>query len=344
MRGTRPDLRALVAVVLAALVLGACGDGPSEQPSEEADSPSPEVDERETLSGTLRLYTSVTEDTVDAVVSAFREVHPEVEVETFRAPTGELTARIAAEQREGEVRADVFWLTDPLSMQPYAEEGLLRQWQPEEAQALPEELVEGSFWGTRILNLVIVHQEGLEPAPTSWWDLAERSYEQPIAMPDPGFAGSAFGALAFFALDDDHGFDFYRTLVDNGAVQVQSPGDVVTGVAEGRYAAGISLDRVARDAAEKGSPLELVAPEPGAVAIYSPIAVVASEEPRDLAEAFVDFALGVEAQEAIASTGWQPVRDEVSWPHDLPQVFPDWQTAFERRDELLETYRTIVGG
>lgn len=340
----RTGSRMPVALLAAAsLILAACGGeatGPGQGGSPAA-SPAQATGEP---SGTIRLYTSVTEDTVNAVVDAYRSAHPDVDVEVFRAPTGELTARIAAEQREGRIRADVLWLTDPLSMQQYAAEGVLRRWDPPEAAALAPELVEDTFWGTRLLNVVVVHQARLDPAPVSWQDLADRDYEQPVAIPDPGFAGSAFGVLAFFALDDRFGFDYYRALAAGGAVQVQAPGEVVTGVAEGRFAAGMSLDKVVRDAADKGSPVALVAPAPGAVAIYSPVAVVDASRSVTAAESFANFTLSVAAQQGIAATGWQPVRAEVDWPHDLDQVFPDWQAAFDRRNELLDTYRSIFGG
>ena len=52
-------------------------------------------------------------------VAALEEVHPDLEVEVFRAPTGELDARIATEQRTGGIGADVLWMTDPLSVQQY---------------------------------------------------------------------------------------------------------------------------------------------------------------------------------------------------------------------------------
>ncbi|MDX1659979.1 MAG: extracellular solute-binding protein [Nitriliruptorales bacterium] len=331
------------AAILLALALLVAGCGGQQGPRAEDASP-PAASTSETAASTgLRVYTSVTQDTVDAVVAAFESAHPDAEVEVFRAPTGELTARLAAEQRDGEILADVLWLTDPLSMQQYAADGLLREWTPAEASALPREIVEDTFWGTRILNRVVAQQADLEPALTTWDDLAGHPYEEPVAIPDPGFAGSAFGALAYFALDDAFGFDYYRSVAEAGLVQVKSPGEVVTGVAEGRFSAGMSLDKVVRGAADKGSPITLVAPDPGAVAIYSPIAVIAASTSA-FAETFANFVLTVEAQEEIAATGWQPVRDEVEWPHDLPQVFPDWQTAFERREELLEEYRSIVGG
>ena len=85
----------------------------------------------------VRLYTSVTQETVDAVVERYEADHADVEVEVFRAPTGELTARIAAELREGGLQADVLWLTDPLSMQQYGADGLLRTWRAAGAVPCP---------------------------------------------------------------------------------------------------------------------------------------------------------------------------------------------------------------
>ena len=103
--------------------------------------------------------------------------------------------------------------------------------------------------------------------------------------------------------------DFYRALKENGAVQVASPGDVVTGVAEGRYALGIAPDKSVQDAVADGSPIELVWPASG----------------------------------AIAATGWQPIRDDVEWTPGGPAVSPDWDSIFGRQEELLEEYRTIFG-
>lgn len=171
--------------------------------------------------------------------------------------------------------------------------------------------------------------------------------ERPLcgeALPDPGFAGSAFGALGFFAQAEGYGLDFYQELVSGGAVQVQAPDDVIVGVAEGLYATGITLDNAARQAVADGSPLEMVWPSSGAIAVYSPIAVVADSASVEAAEAFVDVTLGIDGQEAIAATGWQPIRGDVGWESEGPALTFDWATAFDTQQELLDDYRAIVGG
>ncbi|MBA2766109.1 MAG: extracellular solute-binding protein [Solirubrobacterales bacterium] len=279
------------------------------------------------------------------MTEAFGTSHPDVTVEVFRAPTGELNARIAAERREGRIRADVLWMTDPLSIQPYAAADELRAWSPPAAEAIDAAYRSDDYWGARLLNMVIVAGDDVDPAPSDWDDLTDPAYSDGIVVPDPGFAGSAFGALGYFALAEDYGTAHLQALADNGTVQVQSPDEVVTGVAEGRYQAGMTLDYSARAAIERGSPVRLIWPESGAITMYSPIAVMASTQAAERAETFVDFVLDVEGQQAIAGTGWQPVHPDVEGPPiEGPQVTPDWDAAFERREELLDEYRAIFGG
>ena len=326
--------RATVAALL--LLLGACGQDAS---------PAADPAEPTTVPGVLRVYTTVTQDTVDAVVDGFEAANEGVTVEVFRAPTGEFNARVAAERRDGAIRADVFWLTDPLSMLQFEADGLLASWTPTGAEVLDEDHRSGTFWGTRVLNLVIVAAADLDPEPTSWWDLADPAYADGVAIPDPAFAGSAFGALGYLALDDAHGFELYAAIAANGGVQVNAPGEVVSGVAEGRFVAGMTLDRIARDAVEDGSPVALIWPEPGAIAVHSPIAVLEGAGSAALAERFVEHVLSAPAQAAIAATGWQPVHPDVAWPHATgPAVVPDWGQAFARQDDLLDRYRAVFGG
>ena len=353
----RASLRPLVVAVAASLVIASCTQGgpasltaPTPTAAESAagsaaGSVPPSVSPTPALSGTIRLYTSVTQGTVDAVVAVYKAAHPAVTVEVFRAPTGELAGRIAAEQREGRIRGDILWLTDPLSIQAYASQGLLRTWQPAAAAALDPAYRGEAFWGTRLLNMVMIRGADVTPGPASWKDLADPAYRDAVAIPDPGFAGSAFGALGYFALTEGYGLDFYRSLKANGAVQVKSPDEVTTGVAEGRFKVGMTLDYSARTAIGKGSPIEIVWPDTGAIAIYSPIAVVGATDNAPAAESFVELVLSDAGQRAIASTGWQPVLPGAGGPQPGgPQVAPDWATAFGRQKELLADYRAIFGG
>jgi iron(III) transport system substrate-binding protein len=292
--------------------------------------------------GALSIYTSVTQGTVDSVVTGFAAEYPDVDIEVFRAPTGELAARIAAEQREGGLGADVLWLTDPLSMQQYAADGALRSWDPVAAADLPAQYTTDSFWGTRILTMVMVVGDGVVP-PESWHDLADPRFSGKIALPDPGFAGSSLAVLGYFAATADYGMDFYQLLADNGAVQVSAPGEVVSGVAEGRFLAGITLEFSARNAIGNGSPLSIVWPSDGAISLYSPIAVTVASDAVDSAENYVEYVLGLDGQQRIAATGWQPISPDIAWDVGGELVTVDWTDLFDRQAELLDQYRAIFG-
>jgi len=347
-----------VLLVLSAVVAGACSPASSASSGAAATASggswgsassgatgSPPSGPSAGATGTIILYTSIQQPVVDAVLAAFKSANPGVTVEVFRAPTGELAARIAAEQRSGAIKGDVLWLTDPLSIQGYASQKVLKTWTPAGAADLPAADKNATFWGTRIVNMVIVKGKVVTPGPATWKDLTDPVYRDAVAMPDPGFAGSAFGALGYFALSPEYGIDFYKSLKANGAVQLKAPDDVTTAVAEGSKKAGITLDSSVSAAVKKGSPVELVWPSTGAVAIYSPIAVFDATANAPAAEAFVEYLLSPAGQSTLGKAGQEPVRTGSGGPAPTgAQVEPDWTTIFGRQQDLLKQYRDLFSG
>jgi iron(III) transport system substrate-binding protein len=264
----------------------------------------------------------------------------------FRATTGALNARIAADQRSGGLRADVIWGTDPLSMQSYAEQKLLRDWPVPDVSGVPAQYRTPRFWGTRLLNLVIVARTGTAP-PARWADLASPRYQGAVALPDPAAAGSAFAALGYFARAPGYGMDFYRRLKANGATQVATVPEVVTAVAQGRFKLGITLDSEVRTAAAKGSPVTAVWPADGAITLYSPIAATAAGTHPGATGDWLRYVLSPDGQRRIAATGWQPIRADVPGPvrpAGARTVSPDWAALFGRQRDLLRRYQAIIGG
>lgn len=336
----RARIRFLFTVFIV-LVLAACaGPGASDGQAQAAGSAQ--------APGSLTLYTSVTQQTIDAVVAGYQKLHPGAKVTVFRAPTGPLNARIAADQRSGGLKADVIWGTDPLSMHSYTEQHLLAPWPLPDLTSVPKRYRTDTFWGTRLLSLVIVAHRGVQPMPRSWADLTQKAYAGKVAIPDPAFAGSAFAALGYFSAAKGMGLGFYRDLRANGAQQVASIPDVVTQVAQGRFQLGITLDSEARAAQQKGSPIEVVWPKPGAITVYSPIAMTTAAMSRAPAvKDFLGYVLSTQGQQRIAATGWQPVVAGVAGPPrpaGATSVSPDWSALFGHQQELLTQYRaTFIG-
>jgi iron(III) transport system substrate-binding protein len=285
-------------------------------------------------SESITLYTCVNDTTVQPVISAFKAAHPGTEIQLFRAPTGQLNARVASDVRSGGLKADVIWACDPLTMQDFVAQGLVGGWTPQ--TDIPEAMRTPDYVGIALLYMVAITRKG-QPVPAKWQDLANAGK---VAVPDPQVAASALGALAFF------GTDFYANLKSKGAVQVSTPDDVTNGVAQGLYDAGMTIANSAYAAAKSGSPVTVSWPKPGAIAIYGPVAVSKTTENRQLAQGFTSYLTSPEGQAVIGSSGSYPTLPNVpspTKPGNAPTVQPDWGTLASQKAALLEDYAKIFG-
>jgi iron(III) transport system substrate-binding protein len=323
----------LVLTGVAVLALAACGGDVTASD----DDPEP--------AASLTLYTCLSDESIQPVIEAFEAREDGGTVELFRAPTGELNARVAADARSGGLRADVIWGCDPLTVQAFVDQDLVGGWTPPGAEGIPEELRTEDYVGAHVLYMVVVHRTEV-PAPQAWSDLAGGDYDA-LAVPDPTVAASALGTLGWFAAEPGYGIDFYRDLQGNGAVQVKTPDDVTTGVAQGIYDAGITTANSAYAAKDDGSPVDVVWPEPGAVAIYGPIALATHSADSDVAKSFVAFVVSEEGQSVLGASGAYPTLPGVEGPtvpDGAPVVSPDWAAIGADKDAILGEYQQLFGG
>lgn len=331
-----------LAALLPLLLIAACGG--SEDASNSGGSGGTGDSGGSDISETITLYTCVSDPTIQPVIEAFEQDNPGAQIELYRAPTADLNARVAGDVRSGGLRADVIWACDPLTMRDYVEQDLVGGWTPE--TDIAEDFRTEDYVGVAVLYMVAISAEGIEP-PESWSDLTGEEYADGVAIPDPSFAASALGALGYFSQDPDFGIEFYEDLKDNGAVQVSAPDEVTTGVAEGVYQAGITNANSAYAAQNSGSPIEVVWPEPGAIAIYGPAALAADAGDSETAKAFLSYISSAAGQTVIADAGSYPSLEGVAGPtipEDAPIVFPDWSALADEKDDLLADYSLVFGG
>lgn len=322
-------LAATVALVSLTLLPAACGSSAGRSQSG---------------SRSITLYTCVNDTTIGPVVDAYERAHPGTKVGLYRAPTGDLNARVAGDVRSGGLRADVVWACDPLTMQDYVMQGLVGGWTPR--TAIPSKYRTSDYVGAALLYMVAVTGKGV-PAPSSWSDLTGSAYRKGVAVPDPAVAASALGTLGYFSAAKGYGVGFYARLKANGATQVSTPDDVVSGVAEGRYAAGVSIASSAYAAKQNGSPIQVTWPRPGAVAVYGPVALAKDTKKAAVARSFISFVTGHTGQEVLAKAGSYPTWPGVAGPTkpvDAPVVSPDWSSLSAKKDRLLAQYQKIFGG
>lgn len=326
-------VQVLAACAAAMLLLTSCAAGPSRSATSSA------------TASRLTLYTCVSDSTAQPVIAAFEKSAPGTTVDLFRAPTGQLNARVAADIRSGGLKADVIWGCDPLTMQAYVRQKLVGGWVPADADAVPPQYRTADYVGAHLLYMVAVHRTS-GPAPTTWSDLAGPAYRK-VAVPDPGVAASALGALGYFTANPSYGVDFYKKLRSRSAVQVGTPDDVTTGVAQGVYDAGMTTANSAYAAKKDGSPVDVVWPLPGAVAIYGPIALATHSARSAAAKAFITFVVGDAGQRVIGASGSYPTRPAVAGPTipaGAPVVHPDWAAIASRKTAIERSYQQVFGG
>lgn len=293
----------------------------------------------------LTLYTCASANVEQAVVTAYENTHAGTKVTVFRAPTGQLNARIAGDLRSGGLQADVIWACDPLTMHGYDTQRLLAEWSPADASGIPAAYRGPRFTGVDMLYMVAVVHTGTPP-PAAWSDLAKPAYRGAVALPDPSFAASALGTLGYLAAAPGYGIDFYQQLKRNGAKQVSSPDDVLTGVEQGRYRAGMTLANAAYAGQKKGSPIQTVWPQPGGIAIYAPIGITTRKNRSSSAGDFASFVASRAGQKIMAGKGTYVPIAGLGGPPLPPSssiAEPDWPKLFSTYKSVLADYATVFG-
>ncbi|MCU1519103.1 MAG: extracellular solute-binding protein [Pseudarthrobacter sp.] len=275
------------------------------------------------LTGTVTLYTSEPQAKIDEIIAAYNEIRPDVDVQVFRAATGELKTRIAAEKETGAVQADVLLAADVPTFEGYAAAGTLQALDVSNSGDLEKDMLdpEGFYVGTRIIPTVIAYNTGMvDKAPESWASLAEPEYKDMIAMPNPDVSGAAAFNTAVWLEEDGLGENWLTALIANNPTVLESNGPVGQAVANGTSAVGVVVDYVARELAAKGSPIALNYPTDGVPYVSQPAGVFADAKNPATANDFIDFLISKEGQELAVSQSYMPVRGDAGVPEGAPEL------------------------
>ncbi|WP_099772706.1 ABC transporter substrate-binding protein [Mesotoga sp. H07.pep.5.3] len=302
----------------------------------------------------IMLYTSVPTEIMTAIADAFMAANPDIELEVFRSGTGTIQTKLAAEAQTGNVQADVLWVAEFSYYETLKKEGLLAQIYPEEAASLPENFKDpdGYYYAGRLINMVIAYNtKALTPetAPRSWKELTDEKWYDNFVVPNPEYSGAAVAAVG--ALAKKYGWEYFKDLRENEAVVVRGNSDVAQKVAAGEFPIGMTLDYIARDLNVKGSPIDIIYPTDGTIAIPSPIAILKSSQKMEAAMKFVNYILSIEGQKALVELGsLVPVRSDVNPPANTPPAGEildqameiDWKYIEEGLTEINTNFSDIM--
>jgi iron(III) transport system substrate-binding protein len=149
--------------------------------------------------------------------------------------------------------------------------------------------------------MVLVYRKGDVPPPVSFAELISEGWKGRVAVGDPLTSGTAFTWAVF--IQSKYGDAFFTQLREKGAIVAGGNAAVLQKVESGEVDAGVLLLENALAARGRGSPIEIVWPEDGAIVIPGPVAIFSTTRNAVAAKAFVDLLLSPEGQRIIVEKG-----------------------------------------
>jgi iron(III) transport system substrate-binding protein len=304
------------------------------------------------LKGSITIYTSETLTDIQDLANAFMDKHKRAKVDIYRSGTVEVTAKLQAEIQADSIRADVVWFADMAMFEDLGQKGLLMKLDVPETKNIPPKFIymNGMACEARLIYQIIAYNtDRVKKKVTGWKDLLDPAYAGKIGSASALYSGATLTQVTTLTKDPSFGWDFYRKLKANDCKIVKGNGAVARNIATGEYFMGITIDFMARDLIEKGSPVAYVYQDEGAVYIPTPIGVISNTKTPELAQAFVDFVLSVEGQKVLLKNGYLPLNKYVSPPEGVPSpadikiLKTDFQYLKNNRDEIRNRWGEIMG-
>ncbi|MFE5703517.1 extracellular solute-binding protein [Rhodococcus koreensis] len=328
-----------VAIVL---VLAGCGDGPSaEDVAASLTGQELEWYQGAQDEGPVRFYTSQPPSTMNAVIAAFEEKYPGIDVEGLRLSSGSLATRYSQEIEAGSRTADVITIGNTL----FARDGLKRGYfETFAADAIPAAAQLDERWFNQGVSTVLINPYGIcyntqavQDPPQNWADVLVPAYDGRIVFPN--FRNAPLYTYAGQHWINQYGVDFVDKLADLHTISADSMIPGLQSVANGQADLGLVCGvNTAAELMNSGAPIEVVMPE-DAVAIPDEMAITADAASPNGAKLFYNFLLTEEGQEAFVGTGASsPIGSEGSIPIGDGFVFPDFDGYQRAFDDLAKYF------
>lgn len=209
--------------------------------------------------GELVIY-NASDNVNSAIVAAFTEKHPDIEIKLVSGSTGPITERAIAERANPQ--ADIVYLVNNVALEQLKAAGVFEPYEPKDSKLLPDFRDPDGFYSKHfattmcmVVNTDRLAERGL-PMPTTWEDLIKPVYRNEISLPSPLKSGTGGAILTTFV--DAFGWTFVENLNENvyqysdggsGGAQLAGTGEVTI---------GLSYDTTCYSIKSAGRPVEVV--------------------------------------------------------------------------------------
>lgn len=290
---------------------------------------------------------------INPIISEF-ENRTCIDVRVCSGGTGELLKAI-----ENQAECDVFWGGSLTTIKPKQE--LFEPYTSVNEAIIEEEFknVEGNLTRfTDMPSVLMVNENLIEDIPVDGYaDLLNPELKGKIAMCDPASSSSAWEHLIniLYAMgggEPEAGWDYVQQFVDNlDGTLLGSSTEVYQGVADGRFAVGLTFEEGAVHYVEDGYPVRIVYMEEGVISRPDVVCIVRGTRRRQQAEQFVDFVTGKDVQTVVVSDlGRRSVRTDIGGSEYLPDksvihiLYDDLELANQKKQEWLEHFKELFDG
>ena len=293
------------------------------------------------LSGKVVVYMPSPSGLNEKYIADFEE-KTGVTVELFEGTTGEILARLEAE--EANPVADVVVLaswSDGLSLK---ETGVLMSYEDaENADKLYDEWVDDDnmLFGTSASAVGVIYNTTLiESLDADWDELADEAYTDLLAIADPEKSGSCKDFLAGYMYATDEDWSAFEAMAEIGMTIPGANKAALEAVTTGEKAILVAgVDYNAYSSIAKGEPIDIYYPEFGTVINPRPAMILNTSQNVENAKAFVDYLMSDSAQELVADAYLLPGRTDIACDNrtnvsDIPTFDIDWVWMMENADRI----------
>lgn len=297
------------------------------------------------LSGKVTVYMPSPAGLADELAAGFTAATG-VEVEIFQGTTGEILARLEAE--EANPVADVVILaswTDGLSMK---NQGKIMSYTPENADKVVDGWIDkdSMLFGYSASAVGVIYNTTIIPELSAdWSELASPEYKDLLAIPDAEKSGACKDFIAGYV--NAKGWEDFEAIAENGMINGGANKTALESVTTGEIGILVAgVDYNAYSSIDIGEPLQIYYPAGGTVVNPRPAMIMNTSPNVENAKAFVDYLFSDEAQNMVAKAFLLPGRTDVTCINrtnleDIPQIECDWDAMVENSVEYAAKMNSL---
>ncbi|HSB70385.1 MAG TPA: extracellular solute-binding protein [Candidatus Methylomirabilis sp.] len=280
-----------------------------------------------------------------------------VAVQTVTAGSGVLLKRMAAEKDRP--LGDVLWGVSTVILD--ANKAYFEPYASKNAEAVPPTFRDSdNLWIGTNAHVIIIQVNrkllGSAPAPRTWRDLQNPQWKGKVVMADPANSGGAFTQVTrmidlFGGGDREKGWQELEKVVRNLRF-LNKISLVYTGVGNGEYPVGLSLEYAAYEYVQGGAPVEIVYPEDGTVVQVEGMGIIKGAQHPEAARKFEDFITRKDVREAILKKFFRrPARTDLDYAalgiklpalKDIKLASYDFRGWAKDRDAVLKRVQEMI--